>query len=65
MKCSGTQNQHFIQVSKTVQAFQFGVQTDASTLYLQASDCVQDHSQSNVQGIASLCHADVHQLFLG
>ena len=31
-KYVGTQNQDFVEVSKTVQAFQFGVQTDASTL---------------------------------
>ena len=32
MKCSDTQNQEFLEMSKTVQAFQFDVQTDASTL---------------------------------
>ena len=33
MKCSDTQNQEFLEMSKTVQALQFGVQTDAGTLY--------------------------------
>jgi hypothetical protein len=36
MKCSDTQNQEFLEMSKTVQALQFGVQTDAGTLYFSS-----------------------------